>query len=92
MSTDTIEETLAERGKNYGSFKTHAEISVGLREVFNLYGAKQMDPFQEEAIFMILHKVARIANGDPNYVDSWRDISGYATLVVNELKAKGYDG
>jgi hypothetical protein len=35
---------------------------------------------------MICHKMARIMNGDPNYVDSWADIAGYATLVANRLK------
>lgn len=34
---------------------------------------------------MILHKVSRIINGDPSYADSWRDIAGYAQLIVNEL-------
>jgi hypothetical protein len=29
---------------------------------------------------------SRICNGDPFYVDSWRDIAGYAQLVVNELE------
>ena len=40
---------------------------------------------------MILHKVARILNGDPDYVDSWADIAGYAQLVVNilEKRSKG---
>ena len=35
---------------------------------------------------MILHKLARILNGDPNYVDSWHDIAGYAILVEDIIK------
>jgi len=35
---------------------------------------------------MIAHKIARIINGDPNHLDSWHDIAGYATLVEQELK------
>jgi hypothetical protein len=34
---------------------------------------------------MIVHKIGRILNGDPNYDDSWADIAGYAQLVVKEL-------
>ena len=34
---------------------------------------------------MIFHKLARIANGDPTYIDSWTDIAGYAQLVVDDL-------
>lgn len=42
-------------------------------------------PYMKEAIKLILHKIARIANGDPYYDDSWKDIAGYATLVVEIL-------
>ena len=34
---------------------------------------------------MILHKISRIVNGDPNYKDSWTDIIGYAKLVEKTL-------
>jgi hypothetical protein len=36
---------------------------------------------QREALDMILHKIARIVNGNPNETDHWHDIAGYATLV-----------
>ena len=39
-----------------------------------------------EAITMIANKLGRVINGDPYYDDSWRDIAGYATLVVKELE------
>lgn len=45
-----------------------------------------MDPDQIECLEMIAHKIGRILNGDPNYGDSWRDISGYATLVADRLE------
>jgi hypothetical protein len=69
-----IKQTLNERGKRYGSFKGHAEVSQRLKVVI-----------QQEAVDMILHKLARIVNGDANYIDSWRDIVGYTQLVVDEL-------
>ena len=34
---------------------------------------------------IILNKLARIL-GDPKHIDSWRDIAGYATLVVDYLE------
>ena len=34
---------------------------------------------------MIAHKIGRILNGDPNYLDSWIDIVGYAQLIVDRL-------
>jgi len=36
---------------------------------------------------IILNKLARIL-GDPNNIDSWQDIAGYATLVVDSLEKK----
>ena len=35
---------------------------------------------------MIVHKLARIVNGNPDKVDSWVDIAGYATLVAERLQ------
>ena len=37
---------------------------------------------------MIQHKIGRILNGDQTYDDSWKDIAGYATLIVNELNGE----
>ena len=83
-----IKQTLNERGKRYGSFKGHAEVSQRLKLVI-LEELEQREKFlsavQQEAVDMILHKLARIVNGDANYIDSWRDIVGYTQLVVDEL-------
>jgi len=43
---------------------------------------------QAEALDMIFSKIARILNGDPNHLDSWTDIAGYATLVADRLEGK----
>ena len=51
-------------------------------------GWSALAPHQKESLEMIQHKIARILNGDPNYSDSWHDISGYATLVENMLEYK----
>lgn len=84
--TTTIETTLAERGSNYGLFKSHADITMALKRVIEDTPAwSRMTDSQREALHMIAHKVGRICNGNPNYVDSWVDISGYATLVVKEF-------
>lgn len=84
---------LSDRRKRYGSFEGHAAISQALQKVVHKGFAKREDgktaqdmtDAQREALFMILHKVARIVNGDFNYDDSWRDIAGYATLVTDLL-------
>lgn len=84
----TLTDTLTERGKRYGTFTGHAEISQQLKDVMSKYEATRgcnLDPDQREALGMIAHKIARILNGDPDYVDSWHDIAGYAQLVADRL-------
>jgi hypothetical protein len=41
---------------------------------------------QWEALEMIVHKIGRIVNGNPDVVDHWVDIAGYAKLVSDRLQ------
>lgn len=84
-----VEEILVERGSRYGAFKNHAFITQQLK------GSMQecpqwplLAPHHQEALEMIQHKIGRILNGDPNYLDSWDDIAGYATLVSKIIKGE----
>jgi hypothetical protein len=38
---------------------------------------------------MILMKLARALNGDPNDTDNWHDIQGYAKLVEDRILGRG---
>lgn len=79
--------TLNARGQNYGLFKNQADLSQKLKAVVRSHnGWSNLDADQKEALEMVLHKIARIVNGDPNYIDSWHDIAGYVTLVEERLK------
>jgi hypothetical protein len=94
MSSTTIEDTLAERGKRYGRFEDHARIAQALKECMRMQdGWARLRPDQREALEMVAHKIARILNGDPNYDDSWTDIAGYAELVAERLRSRipGYE-
>lgn len=83
---DATEQLITERGSRYGKFKDGAEIMQELKDVMReVDGWHNLTPSQREALDMIQHKIGRILNGDPNYDDSWKDIAGYATLIVNEL-------
>ena len=88
--TNKIDQILAERGQRYGKFKDHATISQKLKSAIAEHMTQEnfdsMQPDQLEALDMICHKLGRIANGDPHYADSWRDIAGYATLVADRLE------
>ena len=86
---DTTEQLITERGIRYGKFKDGAEIMQELKDVMRkVDGWHNLTPSQREALDMIQHKIGRILNGDPTYDDSWKDIAGYATLIVNELNGE----
>ena len=74
--------TLAERGARYGSFYDHATIAQGLQEVLletpNWY---KLQPDVRQMMIVCTDKFARILNGDPDYLDNYHDIQGYARLV-----------
>lgn len=83
------ESLIAERGSRYGKFKDGADIMQSLKDAMReVDGWNDLTPSQKEALDMIQHKVGRILNDDPNYDDSWKDIAGYATLIVNELNGE----
>ena len=82
-----IDATLDERGTRYGDFTGHAEITQGLKDVmFATDNWSALADDQKEALEMVAHKIGRILNGDPNYIDSWHDIIGYTRLVEQRLE------
>jgi len=82
-----IEALVAERTTRHGDFNDQARIAQALKR------AVQCEPTWEmlrdthrEAIDMILHKVARIVAGDPNFHDHWDDIGGYAKITRDRIQ------
>lgn len=85
----STEALITERGSRYGKFKDGAAIMQELKFVMReVDGWHNLTPSQREALDMIQHKIGRILNGDPTYDDSWKDIAGYATLIVKELNGE----
>ena len=92
VQADTnVDAILNARGSNYGSFEGvagFAQVMKGLiRDTQEGRGA-YLPADQCEALDMIASKIARIVNGNADYVDSWIDIAGYATLVADRLQGK----
>ena len=86
MAENDIQDTLNEREGTHGRFSENTITMQALkREMRNTPNWQRMDPYQREALDMIAHKIGRLLHGDPDLIDSWHDISGYATLVVMEL-------
>lgn len=85
----TVDAVLDSRAKDYGKFIEGAEIMQMLKRLVHNYIEDRGTPLafdQREAIDMIIHKLGRIINGNPDKVDHWVDIAGYATLVADRLQ------
>jgi hypothetical protein len=85
----TVDETLEQRAQTYGPFKDNAANAQALKSLMRTmrcWGSLGFD--QCEALEMIASKISRILSGDPDHVDSWRDIEGYARLVRERLEGK----
>lgn len=87
----SVNDILVNRGNRYGSFADHAAISQQLQQTFyrhltNRDNVPNLPPYMIESLNMIFHKLARIANGDPFYIDGWMDLCGYSQLVVDILR------
>jgi len=88
-STVNIEAITDERGEQYGDFATQGEIAQSLKDYMrSQHGWDRLAPHQRESLDMIQHKISRILNGDPNVVDSWADIAGYAHIVAIRIPPK----
>lgn len=85
-----VDKTLAERGAQYnlnGGYPDHAELTQSMKNACrNHRGWATVPGMMKESIDMILHKIARIINGNPYYPDNWVDIEGYSRLVSRELE------
>ncbi len=92
MEAKTVEETLKERGSNYGSYKDNnkefANIMESLDAIHVAKTGKAMAGEDLIPLFYIVMKIVRLA-ATPNHIDSWHDIQGYAKLaedMYNEHK------
>lgn len=84
--SNTLNNTLNERASTYGSFRDISSISQDMKSIMvNSKNWNTLSADKKESLEMIVHKIARILNGDPEYADSWHDIAGYATLIHNNL-------
>lgn len=80
-----IEATLNSRGAEYGEYKKRSSIEQRMKDaIHDMPTWDSMDDYQKSSLEMIVHKISRLC-GNPNNEDTWHDIAGYASLVVNNL-------
>jgi hypothetical protein len=86
----SVENTLAERGSRYGTFKNHARIAQAIQDIMREEeNWACLEDDERQALVTISDKIARILNAPAGtlYSDSWHDIAGYALLVDKRLKS-----
>ena len=84
-----VVELLETRAKTHGEYVNVARLAQVMKADMRYYGIKygNLSFSQKETLDMIVSKIGRILSGDPKEVDHWRDIAGYAQLVVRELES-----
>lgn len=80
-----IDKVISERTATCGEFSHITETSQLIKDALRKGDRwHNMPLYMREALDMIAHKMARIANGSPFHADHWTDIIGYSTLVLRE--------
>jgi len=94
ITIPTVESMLSERGQKYGSFAIQAATAQEFKAIIasSPNWHTKLDYCQRESLHLIATKISRILNGDPNHIDSWKDIAGYAMLVANQLEEEAKTG
>ena len=86
-----VNRVLDARGEQYGSFMQSSDTAIRIKGIMHNAVARNevhLYPDQLQALDMIATKISRIVHGNPNHLDSWIDIAGYATLVADRLQGK----
>lgn len=75
--------------KKHGDFTDVAEFVQGVLDLAEkLPGYRRASPVVREGFRMIVHKLARIASGDPFLPEHWEDICGYGQITLDRLVGK----
>jgi hypothetical protein len=80
------EKLIEARHSTHGDYSCVAELDQALKDVLrNHVGWDRLTPGQALAIEMIVHKIARIMCGKPDFRDHWLDVCGYVQCVLDRL-------
>lgn len=88
---DATDALLAERAQTHGNYITTTQIIQAIKDAIRLNPDApfhKLDAAQRESIEMIANKMGRIISGDPNFVDHWDDIAGYARLAAEHIRSQ----
>ncbi len=82
---------LKERQKTHGDYANLALVAQSMKNILrDAPNYVLLSPVQRESLDLIVTKLARIVCGNPDEPDHYIDISGYADLVLFNLKEKKF--
>lgn len=86
-----LDHTLKQRGEEYGDYTNMAQVAQGIKNMMQHFGRNyaMLNYAQRESLDLIATKIARIVCGNPNNLDSWLDIEGYAKLARDNSPPPG---
>lgn len=84
---EKVKDLIEQRDDQYGSAWIECTHLIGAIPKGVWHRFQSIAPQYLYAWIIILNKMYRILV-DPYHKDSWRDIAGYATLVLNDLEAQ----
>lgn len=83
-----VDATLTERQSQYGCYEDVAHVTQQILSALRIGNYDELPAPMKESLHMIASKMARIVNGDPEYLDNWHDIGGYAKLIEKLIKGE----
>jgi len=91
MKNKTIEETLKDRGSNYGSFSANVEAIASIMDTLDCLredkANAKLTSMEHAHLKYIVIKLVRLG-ATPDHCDSWHDLQGYAKLSEEYFEAK----
>jgi len=83
----TVNDTINERASTHGDYKEQAAFAQHFkRMVREGRNWERLDFYQAQSLEAFCDKISRVLCGNFNEIDHWRDVAGYAQLVVRELE------
>jgi hypothetical protein len=82
-----MDDLLEQRRQTHGNFTDVASVAQATKDIWRAgAGWKTLSPVQREGLEMIAHKIARIICGNPNHLDHYIDVVGYAQRIIERTK------
>lgn len=85
-SVQDLPESVPDRQASHGGYASYCHAVAAISAAVACSLVKPLGHVADESLNMIIRKVARITTGDPNFVDHWLDIAGYATRMAEHLQ------